>query len=327
EKTEVQVISQGIYSGEVANSACGVGSVVYKDGVLYCLFGDEDYRNSHSLTENARRANNAHIDSGYQPEIYALRIVLDKTLSGLTDRPLKGADNLHLPVFRGVNGVRTIQSPIEFDETTLFNKLASFVSMQVQKILATGDDYGMYGTDYLNGVNRLYLSSTHKANSQNGSTITLHNDKSEEGSIIDYRATAHKFLGGVHINTGVINTPPESAGNTEIVNAKWVNSQIEKNNTEKVLFSGSTQEPVSVQVSSLRGEIHVLASIRGVKRWDSFSLWSSNNTYIGASEYGGENADRDYGSLIRVNINDRTLTLTPTSTYLPTIKKIIHLGA
>lgn len=74
--------------------------------------------------------------------------------------------------------------------------------MQVQKILATGDDYGMYGTDYLNGVNRLYLSSTHKANSQNGSTITLHNDKSEEGSIIDYRATAHKFLGGVHINTG-----------------------------------------------------------------------------------------------------------------------------
>lgn len=100
-----------------------------------------------------------------------------------------------------------------------------------------------------------------------------------------------------------------------------------KNNTEKVLFSGSTQEPVSVQVSSLRGQIHVLASIRGVKRWDSFSLWSSNNTYIGASEYGGENADRNYGSLIRVSINDRTLTLTPTSTYLPTIKKIIHLGA
>ncbi|HDL3901672.1 TPA: hypothetical protein PW575_002479, partial [Mannheimia haemolytica] len=330
EKTEVQVISQGIYSGEAANSACGVGSIVYKDGILHCLFGDEDYRNSHSLTENARKANNAHIDSGYQPEIYSLRIVIDKQMAGVTDKPLRGADNLHLPVFRGTDGVRTVQSPVRFSEKVEFDNAVALAVATVGRILASskaGADYAMYGTDYLNDANRLYLSSTHQANSQNGSTITLHNDKSEEGSIIDYRATAHKFLGGVHINTGVINTPPESAGNTEIVNAKWVNSQIEKNNTEKVLFSGSTQEPVSVQVSSLRGQIHVLASIRGVKRWDSFSLWSSNNTYIGASEYGGENADRNYGSLIRVSINDRTLTLTPTSTYLPTIKKIIHLGA
>ncbi|MDW0617951.1 endosialidase catalytic beta-propeller domain-containing protein [Mannheimia haemolytica] len=199
EKVSTQCVYQGIYAGESGSSACGVGSVIYYNGKLFYLFGDEDARNSHSQVENAKRANQAYIDAGYQPEIYCLRLTLSSSTSGIDDRLLRGADNLHLPVFRGTDGIRTIQCSLKFEE------LSEFVALKAKQILATSaGDYAMYGTDFLSNVNRLYLSSSHKANASNGSLIIMHNEKSSKANAIEYKGDEHIFSGVTKLDKPVI---------------------------------------------------------------------------------------------------------------------------
>ncbi|MGR6980798.1 endosialidase catalytic beta-propeller domain-containing protein [Testudinibacter sp. P27/CKL/0425] len=230
ERVKTRCVYQGIYAGESGSSACGVGSVVYKDGTLFYLFGDEDARNSHSQVENAQNANNAHIDDGYQPDIYCLRLRLKTATSGYQKRPLAGADCLTLPVFRGVDGIRIVQCSTRFEELT------ECVALRVLQMLASGrGDYAMYGTDYLNDIKRIYLSSTHKANSNNGALIVLHNDKSDTPNMVEVKSENTRLAGVTIVDKLVIQAsrvPPELDNNQIFI-------QRENDTTLAVKFKGS----------------------------------------------------------------------------------------
>ena len=203
-------VYQGIQKGEFSATACGVGSVIYKEGYLYYLFDDEDYRHSHGIMENSRRANDACIDDGYQPEIHCIKIKV-RNVNKVGDslcKPLTGVDNVTLPVFRDVDGYRVVQCGFRINGYTEVRALTSntFIASN-----STGENsFGLYGTDYNKGLNRVYLSSSHAANTLRGSLLTLHNDKSSKPNGVVIQGDTIELEGVTSINKPKLTAPPRT---------------------------------------------------------------------------------------------------------------------
>ncbi|PJG86225.1 right-handed parallel beta-helix repeat-containing protein [Conservatibacter flavescens] len=119
-------------------------------------------------------------------------------------------------------------------------------------------------------------------------------------------------------------SPPEGDNSIKLATTEWVKNLTSK---EKVLWHGSSTNAVSINLNQQTGLIYILYSMRGFNKFDSFLLGDAHGTTIGHLEYGGENADRAYNSLIRLTVNNNTLTLTPEGHHIPTIKKVILIGA
>lgn len=120
-----------------------------------------------------------------------------------------------------------------------------------------------------------------------------------------------------------VNTPSLDDSSALVPTTEWVHSRL---NTEKLLWSGSSTTPVSVTLSKTSGIVAVLSNQRGFDVWDYIPLENCNNTYIGKTEFGGENADRQYHTLIKVSLSGSTLTLNQEGHHTATIKKVISLG-
>ncbi|WP_150538981.1 hypothetical protein [Actinobacillus vicugnae] len=121
-------------------------------------------------------------------------------------------------------------------------------------------------------------------------------------------------------------TPDGNATGEEVVNAKWVNTQIKK---ERLLWSGSSSDPISVDVGGITGSLYVLVNIRAKDIWFSAPIGAGYNTYIGQSEFGGENADKDYSSYVHIAraTSSSIITLTPEKKRDDIlIKKVVVLG-
>lgn len=295
-KIRTQCVHQGIYGAEWSASACGVGSVLHKDGVLYYLFGDEDYRNAHSLVENASKAYNAYIDSGYSPEIYCLRITVDDRLSSQSSRPLRGADNLHLPIFRGSDNVREIQSDVRFaGNTAILNLLANRILRAI--FSSTNRDYAVIETDYFNNLKQLYLSSTNSPSTKNGSIIVLHNDKSDAPNQIDYKASKHVFTGEV-----LSRTPPREATGLESVTAEWVRNFTTITRQEYSATMSGTAAEHTEQSFQVTGSVEAHPDGRIVQRFhlkDIRLIWFAHED---SAIINGKNAEGSAGREFLLNL-------------------------
>lgn len=225
-KVRTQVVYQGIHNGELGASGNGVGSAVYHDGQLIYLFGDEDARNAHSLVENASNGRNPYVDNGFPQEIFALRLKIKETTAGKPAAPLRGVDNVTLPVFKATDGMREVQSQVRFADSAFFAKLFGTAINLLLGAERAGQDFAALLTDIESNLNRLYLSSSNKASSANGALIVLHNERSNTPKIAEYYAAEHQIKGPALFNSSVtINTPPATANDNNAANTRWVNAR------------------------------------------------------------------------------------------------------
>ncbi|SUT91531.1 phage tail-collar fiber domain-containing protein [Actinobacillus lignieresii] len=119
-------------------------------------------------------------------------------------------------------------------------------------------------------------------------------------------------------------TPANTDKSQKLATTEWVRNF---SSSEKVLWLGSSTNAVSIDVKQQAGVVYIVYDVRGFEKFDSFVIGSANNAVIGQLEYGGENADRPYNSLIRITVSGTTLTMTPEGGTPPTIKKVILIGA
>lgn len=122
-------------------------------------------------------------------------------------------------------------------------------------------------------------------------------------------------------------TSPDAEDNSgRVATCYWVRSLLKR---EKLLWSGSSTDAISITTTNTSGTLFILANIRGVDLWSSVPIGQCNNTSIGFPEYGGENADKDYSSYVNVGRSGNTVTLTPNVTsdrQTITIKKVVEMG-
>lgn len=77
-------------------------------------------------------------------------------------------------------------------------------------------------------------------------------------------------------------------------------------------WEGNTPHPVETDLKQKQGICYVLFSYRQKDQWQSFPILKSHNTYIGYNSYGGENSDRNYSSLVKIeNVRGTIYRFTP----------------
>ena len=100
-------------------------------------------------------------------------------------------------------------------------------------------------------------------------------------------------------------------------------------NEETLLWQGSSSVAVTVTVPKLSGIMYVLMTNRAKDIWYSVPVAQSNNTFVGSSEFGGENADKNYSSYLSINRSGSLVTVTPQPSSdrdAVFIKKIMWIG-
>lgn len=92
--------------------------------------------------------------------------------------------------------------------------------------------------------------------------------------------------------------------------------------SEKLIWQGSTTQGLTLNIGVDKGLLLFLFKYRDRLVWNTVSIAHCNETYIGFTEYGGENADKDHSHIIKIYRNGTTLRIDRGLE----IRKIILLG-
>ena len=90
---------------------------------------------------------------------------------------------------------------------------------------------------------------------------------------------------------------------------------------EKLIWQGA-QSGLTINVGTDKGLLIILFRYRGRLLWNTVSIAHCDNTSIGFTEYGGENADKDYSATINITRNGTNITFAAGLE----IRKVILLG-
>lgn len=75
-----------------------------------------------------------------------------------------------------------------------------------------------------------------------------------------------------------------------------------------LVWSGATTATLTVNVNRQDGLMTVMARNRERDMWFTVAISDCNETYIGITEYGGQNADRDYSTVCRLTRSGTNIT-------------------
>ena len=78
---------------------------------------------------------------------------------------------------------------------------------------------------------------------------------------------------------------------------------------EKLIWQGSTTQSLTLNIGVDKGLLMILTNNRGYLLWYTLSIEHCDNTIVGFTEFGGENADKDRSSWRNVKRSGTSITL------------------